>query len=134
MINKLRRLNEALPGLILGIIIFAALVELIGVWFSSDKLRYTTGTIIGMGCAIFLAINISIVIVDSISLGEGHEKQLAIKSVLRYFVVVAVFIITMKFNLGSMIPAVISVFGLKVSAYAQPLLNKKVFKSKGGED
>ena len=57
MIKWMRRLNEALPMLVLGIVIFSVLVELIGVWFVSDKLRYTTGLFIGMGLAIFLAVN-----------------------------------------------------------------------------
>ena len=39
----LRRINEALPELILGIILYGLAVELIGVWFVADKLRYSTG-------------------------------------------------------------------------------------------
>lgn len=134
MIKKLKQLNEALPGLVAGIIIFGLLVEVCGVWFSSDKLRYTIGAFIGTACAVYMAINIAQVIVDSVSLGEGHEKLLALKSVLRYLIVVAVFFAMMFLKIGEMLPAIISLLGLKVSAYAQPLINKIIFKSTGGEE
>lgn len=39
----LRRLNDALPGLVMGILIYGLAVELIGVWFVADKLRFTSG-------------------------------------------------------------------------------------------
>ncbi len=39
----LRRLNDALPGLVLGIIAYGAAVFLAGIWFVPDKLRFTTG-------------------------------------------------------------------------------------------
>ena len=39
MINWMKRLNQALPGLVLGILLYGLLVEIIGVWFVSDKLR-----------------------------------------------------------------------------------------------
>ena len=38
----LKRLNDALPELVLGIIVYGIAVELVGVWFVTDKLRYTT--------------------------------------------------------------------------------------------
>ena len=37
----LRRINDALPGLVLGIIVYGVIVELAGVWFVTDKVRYT---------------------------------------------------------------------------------------------
>ena len=135
MINWMKRLNQALPGLVFGIVIFAALVELIGVWFVSDKLRYTTGLFIGMGCAIFMAIHIAMIIEESVRIGKGHEKYLSFKSVLRYLIVCAVMILMMVFKLGNMFTALIGILGLKVSAYAQPLLYKllriKIFDISG---
>ena len=128
--KRIRRLNEALPGLLIGIVLYAVIVELVGVWFFEDKIRFTIGLIIGASCAIFMAINIAMVIEESVRIGEGHEKLLAVKSVLRYLVVVVVFMIMMLLNLGNLISAVIGVIGLKVSAYAQPLLYKYFFNRK----
>ena len=128
MIKWMKRLNQALPMLVLGILAYGLLVELIGVWFVDDKIRYTTGLIIGIACAIGLAIHIAMIIEESVRIGEGHEKLLSFKSVLRYLVLCAVMIVMSYFKLGNMFTAIIGILGLKVSAYAQPLLNKFITK------
>ncbi len=128
MIKWMKRLNQALPMLVLGILAYGLLVELIGVWFVGDKIRYTTGLIIGIACAIGMAIHIAMIIEESVRIGEGHEKLLSFKSVLRYLVLCAVMIVMSYFKLGNMFTAIIGILGLKVSAYAQPLLNKFMTK------
>ena len=128
MIKWMKRLNQALPMLVLGILAYGLLVELIGVWFVDDKIRYTTGLIIGIACAIGLAIHIAMIIEESVRIGEGHEKLLSFKSVMRYLVLCVVMIVMSYFKLGNMFTAIIGILGLKVSAYAQPLLNKFIAK------
>ncbi|MBR5565294.1 MAG: hypothetical protein IKW08_03910 [Roseburia sp.] len=132
----LRRLNDALPGLVLGIVIYGIVVELVGVWFVEDKLRYSTGLLIGIGVAIGLAINIAQVIRDAVEIygADGSRNRLIMKSVLRYLVVVVVFFVMMKFNLGNMVMAFIGVLGLKVSAYLQPFAHKVILKLQGRGD
>lgn len=132
----LRRLNDALPGLVFGIVIYGIVVELVGVWFVEDKLRYSTGLLIGIGVAIGLAINIAQVIRDAVEIygADGARNRLIIKSVLRYLVVVVVFFVMMKFNLGNLVTAFIGVLGLKVSAYLQPFAHKVIFKIQGRGD
>ena len=135
MINWIKRLNEALLGLVLGILIYGVLVELIGVWFVQDKVRYTVGLVTGIACAVGMAIHIAMVIEESCRIGEGHRKWLSFKSVLRYLIVCAVLMLVVGFKLGNMFTALIGILGLKVSAYAQPLLNRFIFKnSQGGEN
>ena len=132
----LRRLNDALPGLVFGIVIYGIVVELVGVWFVEDKLRYSTGLLIGIGVAIGLAINIAQVIRDAVEIygADGARNRLIIKSVLRYLVVVVVFFVMMKFNLGNLVTAFIGVLGLKVSAYLQPFAHKVILKIQGRGD
>ena len=132
----LKRMNDALPGLVLGIVIYGIVIELVGVWFVEDKLRYSTGLLIGIAVAIGLAINIAIVIRDAVEIygADGARNRLIIKSVLRYFVVVVVFFVMMKFNLGNLATAFIGVLGLKVSAYLQPFAHKVIFKIQGRGD
>ncbi len=128
IIKKLKRLNEALPGLLFGILIYGMLAELIGVWFFDDKHRYTTGLIIGLSCSAYMAINLASVIEDSV-LGDS-PRMLAVKSVIRYLIVCAVMIGMMYFKLGGLVSGLLGLLGLKVSAYAQPLLNKVFSRSK----
>lgn len=135
--NRLKRLNQALPDLILGILIYGVLVEIVGIWFSQDKIRYTTGLLIGLACAIYMAVNLAMVIEEAVRLGEGHTKWLSAKSVFRYGIVCIVFFLMCYFKLGQLIPAFLGVLGLKASAYAQPLLYKLLKREnieKGGEE
>lgn len=131
--KALRRLNEALPGLVVGILLYGGLVELAGIWFVEDKLRFSSGLWIGIFCAEGMAVHIAMVIEEAVRLGGEQTRRMSVKSVLRYVVVVIVFFVMMKFHLGSLLPAFIGVLGLKVSAYAQPFMHKMIFnrKSKG---
>lgn len=130
MIKEFRRLNEALPGLLLGILIYGGLVELIGVWFASDKLLFTTGLLIGIACALGMAIHLAVVLDETVRTQNASPKMIKLKSVLRYLVVVAVFFVMMWLHLGNLISAFIGVLGLKASAYAQPLLHKLIHLQK----
>ena len=64
----LKRLNDALPGLIAGILLYGVLVEVIGVWFAEDKLRYTTGLLIGIALACGMAVHMAMVLQDTVCL------------------------------------------------------------------
>ena len=132
----LRRINDVLPELVLGIVIYGVIVELAGVWFVADKLRYSTGLLIGISLAIGMAINIAVVIRDAVEIyGEdGAKNRVIIKSVLRYLIVVVVFFVMMKFNLGNLFTAFIGVLGLKVSAYLQPFTHKVILRLQGRGD
>ena len=71
----LKRLNEALPGLVLGIIIYGILLQITGIWLVNDKLRYSTGLWIGIGCALFMAIHMAISIEDAVCIGTEERKR-----------------------------------------------------------
>ena len=44
------------------IIVYGVIVELAGVWFVTDKVRYTTGLLIGISLACGMAVNIATVL------------------------------------------------------------------------
>ena len=131
----LKRLNDALPELVLGIILYGVVIELAGVWFVTDKLRYSTGLLIGILLAAGMAINMAVVLQDAVDLygGEHAQGKIIAKSILRYLIVVIVFFVMMKFEFGNLFSAFIGVLGLKVAAYMQPLTHKLVLKLLGGK-
>ena len=63
--------------------------------------------------------------------GEHAQAKIIAKSILRYVIVVIVFFVMMKFNLGNLFTAFIGVLGLKISAYLQPFTHKFVLKLQG---
>ena len=136
MINMLKRLNDALPGLVLGIILYGAIIQLTGVWFVSDKIGYSIGLWYGVAIAIGMAINLAQVLYDSVAYGDvGHANRRVIaKSILRYVVVVILFFILGYFKFGNLFTAFLGVLGLKISAYAQPLMGKAANKLLGRSD
>lgn len=131
-----RRLNQALPGLLIGILIYGMIVQLTGVWFVEDKLRYSSGLWIGIITAMALAYNIARVIAETIDYPDAQKasSKIVAKGILRYAVVVIVFVVTLYFDLGNLVTLFFGVMGLKISAYLQPML-QKVFRkitAKGG--
>ena len=127
----LRRLNDALPGLVLGIIAYGAAVFLAGIWFVPDKLRFTTGLALACGM-----VNMAVVLRDAVEIyGEAKARSKIIaRSITRYLVVVIVFFVMMKWELGSLPAAFIGVLGLKISAYLQPLAHRFISKLGGRGD
>lgn len=132
----LRRINPALPGLVIGILVYGCLVQFTGVWFVEDKLGYSIGLWYGIAIGVGMAINLATVIYDAVTFdADGNaNKRVAAKSMLRYLVVAILFGILGYFEFGNLFTAFLGVMGLKVSAYAQPLLNKLVNKSNGSFD
>lgn len=133
MIKALKRLNESLPALVGTMIFYSMIVEVVGVWFVKDQIRYTSGLLIGTGCGIWMAINIASVLWDTIETG-ANPKMVAAKAALRYIVIAAIFVVMMVFNIGSLVPAFLGIFGLKISAYAQPFIHRFILKDIQDED
>ena len=117
--KALRRLNEALPDLVRGILGYGLVVFGIGIFVAPDKRQFAIGLAVGIGCAVFMAIHIASVLRSSLTAAGRSNRYLAVKSVMRYLVVAAAFFIIAYFHLGDVIAAFIGVMGLKVSAYIQ---------------
>ncbi|MEE1248013.1 MAG: hypothetical protein UHU19_02075 [Lachnospiraceae bacterium] len=121
----LKRINDALPGLVMGILFYGVIVEVIGVWFVSDKWMFTSGLLIGLAVAVAMAIHIATTLWDAVDIADAeHAKKIIAKSILRYVLVILAFLLVIVFHLGNMISMFIGVMGLKVSAYLQPYLMK----------
>lgn len=129
----LKRLNDVLPELILGILLYGALAQVIGVWLVKEKLMYSFGLWIGVALAVGMAIHMAVVIEDAVS-GGSSQGKLVTMSLLRYGAVVLVFFCIMRFHLGNPIAAFIGVMGLKIAAYMQPSIHKIILKKKGSEE
>ena len=129
----LRRINDALPGLVAGIILYGIIIQITGVWFVEDRVSYSIGLWYGITIAIGMAINLAKVIFDSVTIygEENANRRIIAKSVLRYIVVVILFFILGYFKFGSLYTALIGILGLKVSAYVQPLFQKIAGKLSG---
>lgn len=129
----LKRLNKVLPELILGILIYGVLAQITGVWLTEDKLSYSVGLWIGILLAVGMAVHMAVVIEDAVSLGSSQGRIITM-SLLRYVVVILVFVCIIYFRLGNPIAAFAGVMGLKIAAYLQPFLHKTILKLQGREE
>lgn len=115
----LKRLNDALPGLVLGIILYGLAVQFVGMWFVQDKLSYTIGLWYGIAIAVAMAVHLAVVIYDAATLYDESRasKMAVVKSVTRYAVVAILFFLIAYFRFGNVVMAFVGVLGIKVSAY-----------------
>lgn len=131
----LKRINDALPGLVFGIIAYGCIIQLVGIWFMKDIIYDSIGLWYGIAIAVGMAIHLATVIFDSVSMGDTkHAGRILIaKSLFRYVMVVVLFFLIGYFQFGNLFLALLGVLGLKLSAYAQPLLRKLLKRTKEEE-
>lgn len=124
----LKRINPALPGLLAGIMLYGVVLQLTGMWFADDKLRYAAGLWIGILLAMGMAVNMAVVILDSVDMmaSGGRAVRTGFWSALRYAVVVGVFAAAGYFGLADPLVMFLGVMGLKISAYLQPVFQKAI--------
>ena len=70
----LRRINQALPELLLGIVLYGFMIQIVGVWFVEDKVQYSVGLWAGIILAMGLAVNMAVVILDNIGRASCRER------------------------------------------------------------
>ena len=133
----LRRINQVLPELLLGIVLYGVVVQFAGMWFADNKVQYTVGLWIGIMIAMGMAVNMAVIILDTVdAMGERRSTaKTAMFAALRYLAVVLAFVLVWYFDLGNLIAMFFGVMGLKVSAYLQPFAHKFIsgFQKRGDE-
>lgn len=124
----LKRINPVLPELLAGIVLYGIVLQFTGIWFVSDKLQYSFGLWVGIFLAIGMAVNMAVVILDSVDMMavRGRAVRTGFWSVLRYVVVVGVFAAAWYFQLANPLIMFLGLMGLKVSAYLQPMFHKTI--------
>ena len=122
----LRRINQALPGLLLGIVFYGLALWLVGIWFVGDRIQYTVGLWIGVALAAGMTVNMAIVILDTVEAMEENRssRKPLLYAVVRYVVLVAAFLAVWYLKIGNVIAMFAGVMGLKIAAYLQPFTHK----------
>lgn len=123
--NKFFKINESLPDLLIGILIFGLFAEFLPVWFLERKLYYSVGLLIGLFVAAFSAWHMAYSIDNAVDYDEGTAtKQMQEGSALRYGFWLILLGILMIFDFASPIAAFVGMISLKVSAYLAPFTHK----------
>ena len=131
MIKKISSINSALPGLLLGIVLFGAVSQLAGIVLVTEKASYSIGLWIGVLTAIFMAFHMAFSLNSAVDRdAKGAQAVATRQNIIRYLIVVLILGILMMTNIGNPIAAFVGVMGLKISAYLQPIFQKLSQKKK----
>lgn len=118
-------INDSLPDLWIGILIYTVTVILIGIWFVPRPVYCLIGLLTGSALSAFLAWHMARTIDRAVDLEEGAAtRSLQKGSALRYGVILIVIGLLFAFDLGNPLAALAGIFGLKVSAYLAPFTHK----------
>ena len=73
--NKFFKINESLPDLLIGILIFGLFAEFLPVWFLERKLYYSIGLLIGLFVAALSAWHMAYSIDNAVDYDEGTATK-----------------------------------------------------------
>ena len=123
--NWLNGLSDVLPDLLIGILLYGVVCEAVGLIFVKDRLFYSIGLLIGILCAMGMAVHMAWSLNMALDLGEsGAVKKMQLHNLLRYGIVVVVIFALWLSGIGNPVVAFLGIMGLKVAAYLQPFTHK----------
>ena len=123
--KRLSEINESLPDLMFGILVFGIAAELLPIWFIEDKVGYSIGLLIGIISALFSAWHMAYILNRAIDYDEETAtKQMQKGTALRSGIQIILIGVLGITEIGSPIAAFIGMLTLKVSAYAAPFTHK----------
>lgn len=122
---------ELIYGLI-GIVIISGLHFVFGVAekiFGDKYIYIIIGFLIGILMSIILVILMARTVENMLSIGDnGAVKEGVIGALIRAAIVIAVIVLLLVTHVGNVISMLIGLFGLKLSAYIQPIADKYIKK------
>lgn len=130
MIEKVKQINRALVELWVGIIFTGLVFQFTGMWFVEDKRLYTVALWIGIVLALVTVVHMYRTLDRALDLGAGAQKAVTVANMIRYAVIVIVFLIVLMTKVLNPLITFLGIMSLKVAAYLQPFTHKlcnKVF-------
>ncbi len=124
----MNQVKETITGFLIGIIIYAVMIEAVGIFFSEDIFSYTLGLMFGVVIAVFLMIHMAKTLNKALDLPEAQAtKYVRKQSFLRLFVMLLALIISLAIDWFNFIAVVLGMLGLKIGALIAPVFLKKLY-------
>lgn len=122
------KIDRTLLELLMGILLFTVVCQLAGMWFVPSISAYSLGLWIGALLAGLCAFHMWWSLDRNLTVNADNEKgaqAFATKwSMIRYAVILLVFLILCLTDFAYPLAAFLGIMGLKAGAYLQPLMNK----------
>lgn len=128
IMSRLKTQNEALIDLILGILIFGMLVMLVGLFIAPDRLAFVLGVMLGTTSSVVRAVHMAVTLERQLDYGEKDARAYAVRNyMIRYFILIAVLLLSDALGTAGMAGAVIGIFLMKPAAVLSPQIHKYIY-------
>lgn len=122
------QVKETLRGVFIGIIIYAVLVEIVGIFFSENILAYTLGLLAGTAVAISLMIHMAFTLDKGLDMQENRAvKYTRRQSFVRLGIMLAALLLGVALDRLNFIALVLGLLGLKIGALMAPFFLKRIY-------
>lgn len=124
----LKKINETLLELLMGILLFTIVCQLVGMWLVPEMAKYSIGLWIGALLAMASAMHMWWSLDRNLTINADNEKGAQAYSIrsnmIRYVVILGIFLILCLTDFSYPLAAFLGIMGLKIGAYLQPLMKK----------
>lgn len=134
MKELLKKINETVRELWLGILIWGLLCQFVPVWFVDDRWGYSLGLWIGIVLAWASAYHMWWALDRGLDDEGSAQNYIRKLSLLRYGVILAVFGVLMLTGSANPLAAFLGIMGLKAGAFMQPFLHKKMNREEKNQE
>lgn len=129
------RLDPTVRDVLTGALLYGIIVEIIGLILVENRLSYSLGILVGYICVTGMICHMYLVLEKALDMDPDSAKKYSLRNnILRYLVLALVLVLTAMIPQVSVIAAVIMIYGMNISAFLQPQINKyitsKIFKER----
>lgn len=124
----MNQVKETMTGFYIGIGIYAAVIELVGIFFSENLFSYTLGLLLGVVAAIILFHHMANTLDYALDLSEAQaSKYVKRQSFFRLLLMLGVLTIGMITKQLSFLTVLLGLLGLKIGALITPIILKRLY-------
>ena len=122
------QVKETLKGVFIGILIYTALVEVIGIFFSGDVFAYTLGLLVGATVTCVLMLHMTYTLNKALDMAETQAmKYTRRQSFVRLLIMLGALVFGVVFDKLNFIALVLGILGLKIGALLAPFFLKRMY-------
>lgn len=124
----MRVVKETFVGFLLGLLVYASIIEIVGIFFSGDVLPYTIGLAIGVVAAILIFLHMAWTLDRAMDYSvDGATKYVRTQTLLRLFAMVVVMLPGLLREDINFLSLVLGLFGLKIGALIAPFFLRRLY-------
>lgn len=131
----LKRLDPTVRDLLTGALLYGIIVEIVGMIMVENRLSYTLGILVGYICVVLMVCHMYLTLEKALDMEPEQASKFSTRNnLLRYAILVVVLILVAWVPKVSVVAVIIMIFGMKISAFLQPVISKyitsKIFKER----